>query len=235
MPDAGDRSRQRSGVVRGALAVLVAIAVVGFMMVLGELNPPRPPGISTDRLGPDRGQPVADYLAHARDSLTGEDTAEHWALVSFTEELRPEEIPAHSGGLRIGQVLHRVPLTDVQTPIVAVQVPAGDAVAVASADAAAWQLLDQLERTDPHAVGDRYHRVMTVSIARLRAGCACTVGLIVRGTLPRFRELAATNGIRAVEALPADAVAGAFGISPLLPQQLDVALPGPDTGPVPER
>ncbi|MCP2299769.1 hypothetical protein APR11_006228 [Nocardia amikacinitolerans] len=220
-------------VLRAALAGALAAGVIAFMAVLGVLNPPRELGVGTDRLGPDRAEPVADYLARARDSLSGTDTEQHWALVSFTEPIAPQAIPAHSGGLRVGQVLHRVPIPRVQTPLVAVQVPAGAAVAVASADAAAWQVQDQLERTG--AIGERYTRVMTVSISRLRAGCACTVGLVVRGTLPELRNLAAANGIRAVEALPADAVAGHFAVNPLLPEHTETVVPGPDDAPVPDN
>jgi hypothetical protein len=209
-----------------------AIGIAMLIVLLGVLNPPRPSGISTDRLGPELGQPVPDYLAQARDSLTGSDSDEHWALVSFTDNLTPGQIPAHSGGLRIGQVIHRVSIPRVHTPMVAVQVPAGDAVAVASADNAAWQLADQLQKQ--RVVNERATRILTVSIARLRAGCACTVGLIVRGRLPRLRELANQNGIRAVQALPADAVATSFAVVPLLPEYTDVAFPGPDDGPVPD-
>ncbi|MET7772859.1 hypothetical protein [Nocardia sp. NPDC005366] len=219
----GPSGASRPAAVRAALIVVGVIAAVAFMTVLGELNPPRPLGISTDRLGPERGQPVPDYLTRARDSLAGAEDGERWALVSFTEEIRPEQIPAHSGGLRIAQVLHRVPIADAQPPLVAVQVPAGDGVAVASADAAAWQLLAVLEQTDPAAVDARYRDVVTESARGLRAGCACTVGLVVRGPLPRLRELAAADGVRAVEALPADAVAGQFAVSPLIPARRDLA------------
>ncbi|MEV0761007.1 hypothetical protein [Nocardia sp. NPDC050435] len=227
-------SERRARVRRGALAGAAAAGAVALMFVLGALNPPRPLGVGTDRLGPEQGETVADYLARARDSLRGEESGERWALVSFTRELVPAEIPAHSGGLRIGQVLHRVPLPRVQTPIVTVGVPAGDGVAVASAGDAAWQLEAQLAHDRSAGVlDDRALRVTTVSIARLREGCACTVGLVVRGTLPQLRALG--NEVRAVEALPADAVDGHFAVSPLLPVYTDRVAPLPDDGPVPER
>jgi len=212
--------------------IAIAVATVGFtvlVVVLGVLNPQRPSGISTDRLGPERGQPVPDYLVRARDSLYGSDTNEHWALVSFTEPLTPGQIPAHSGGLRIAAASHHVSIPRVHTPIVTVQLPAGNAVAVASADNAAWQLLAE------HPADDRTSRVTAVSVARLRAGCACTVGLVVRGRLSELRNLAAQNGIRAVQALPTDAVATSFAIVPLLPEYEDIALPGPDDGAVPDQ
>ncbi|MGY4102163.1 hypothetical protein ACW2Q0_21805 [Nocardia sp. R16R-3T] len=212
--------------------IAIAVGAVGFVVlivVFGVLNPPRPSGISTDRLGPERGEQVADYLVRAQDSLSGPDTDEHWALVSFTEPLTPNQIPAHSGGLRIAAASHHVSIPRVNTPIVTVQLPAGNAVAVASADNAAWQLLAQ------QAADNRTNRINAVSAARLRAGCACTVGLVVRGTLPQLRNLAAQNRIRAVQALPADAVATSFAIVALLPEYADLALPGTDDGPVPDQ
>lgn len=213
----------------GRLALgVAAVALVVFIVLLGVLNPPRNAGVFTDRLGPEQGEQVADYLARARDSLTGTDAADHWALVSFTEPLVPEQIPSHSAGLRISQVLYRVPIPRVQTPLVAVPVPAGDEAAVASAESAAWLL-------PPNTPDERATRITALSAARLRSGCACTVGLVLRGPLAGLRNIASQNGIRAVEALPADAVAGRFGVVPLLPDQLDVVLPGPNDGPVPDQ
>ncbi|MFI6165808.1 hypothetical protein ACIBCN_03375 [Nocardia sp. NPDC051052] len=213
----------------GRLALgAAAVALVVFIVLLGVLNPPRTAGVFTDRLGPEQGERVADYLARARDSLTGTDAADHWALVSFTEPLVPEQIPLHSGGLRISQVLYQVPIPRVQTPLVAVPVPAGDEAAVTSAESAAWLL----PRNTPD---DRAARIAALSAARLRSGCACTVGLVLRGPLAGLRNIASQNGIRAVEALPPDAVSGRFSVVPLLPDQLDAALPGPNDGPVPDQ
>lgn len=212
-------------VVPLALAAAVAVSI----LLLGVLTAPRDDGVATDRLGPDRGEQTADYLVRARDSLTGEHEQARWALVSFTEYLTPQQIPAHSGGLRIAEVIHRVPIPGVQTPVIAVPVPAGDAVAVASAEAAAGLL------TAAPKTAERPARIAEVAAARLRAGCACTAGLVVRGPLPRLRELAAQPGIRAVEALPADAEMGRFAVAPLLPEQTGAVLPGPDDGPVPDQ
>ncbi|MFC9895556.1 hypothetical protein ACFVMC_17880 [Nocardia sp. NPDC127579] len=221
---------------RAALFGAAAAGVVALLFALGAMNPPRPLGVGTDRLGPEPGAAVADYLVRARDSLTGSDDEPRWALVSFTRELTPAEIPAHSGGLRIGQVLHRVPIPRVQTPIVIVGVPAGDAVAVASADNAAWQLQAQLDKDRTLGIrGERALRVAELSIARLRAGCACTVGLVVRGRLAQLRELARDTEVRAVEALPADAGDGRFAVTPLLPEVTASNGPVPDDGPLPDR
>ena len=59
---------------------------------------------------------------------------------------------------------------------------------------------------------------------------ACVIGLVVRAPTAVLADIAATDGVRAVEALPADAVAGRFSVSPLLPEHVDVVLPGPDDG-----
>ncbi|MBF6471506.1 MULTISPECIES: hypothetical protein [Nocardia] len=211
---------------RRVLLGAAVVALGALVFALGALNPPYRAPVSTDRLGPDRGEQVADYLARSGDSLNAQDDEQHWALVSFTEPLVPEQIPAHSGSLRIAQVLYRVPIPRVQTPLVVVPVPEGIAAAVDSAPYAAWLL--------PRPADDRSARVVEVSAARLRGGCACVVGLVVRGTPAQLRNLAAQNGIRAVQALPADAVAGSFAVAPLLPDYRDVVLPGPDDGPVPQ-
>ncbi|RJO69339.1 hypothetical protein D5S18_31325 [Nocardia panacis] len=212
--------------------MLIGAGVLAFavlIVVLGVINPPRPDPVLTDRLGPDRGQRISEYLAQSGNSLQGSDGDQHWALVSLTEYLTPQQIPATAGGLRISAVIQHVPIPRVQTPVVTVSVPAGDAAAVATAQAAAG--LIQSRTTGD----DRSARVIAVAANRLRGDCACTAGLIVRGTLPALRELATHNGIRGVQALPADAVWGKFAVIPLLPEWTDTAAPGPDDGLVPEN
>ncbi|MFI9510838.1 hypothetical protein [Nocardia sp. NPDC052566] len=212
---------------RGIAYSVAAAGLVVFIVLLGVLIPPRQIGVSTDRLGPEQGEQVTNYLARAHDTLNQSDDAEHWALVSFTEYLTPQQIPAHSGGLRIARVIHHVPIDRVQTPVLAIPVPPGDEVAVASANAAASAL------SVGNTGNERTDRVHAVSAARLRAGCACTAALLVRGPLPQLRALATQPGIRAVEALPPDAESGRFALVPLLPEQTSAILPPPDDGPVP--
>ncbi|MBF6496406.1 hypothetical protein IU412_09130 [Nocardia cyriacigeorgica] len=218
--------------MRALFAATVGAAVV-VLIAVGAVQQPRSEGVSTDRLGPEQGESVADYRARAQDSLAGTDAAEHWALVSFTEYRAPQYLPELAGGLRIGRVLYQVPLPRVQTQLVTVQVPATEEVVLRSAEDAAWQLLDQLRRGI--VVDERTEQIITASAARLRGGCACAVGLVVRGSMDQLRNLAERNGIRAVEALPADAVAGAFAVVPLLPDATGVIGPAPDDGPVPDR
>ncbi|MFE7723141.1 hypothetical protein ACFU44_29390 [Nocardia rhizosphaerihabitans] len=216
------RSPWRIPLILGAAVVLAVVVVV-----LGIVNPRPSTGITTDRLGPAQGERVDDYLDESRNSLSGNDTDPHWALLSFTDYLTPQQIPAASGGLRISGVIQHVPIDRVQTPVITVATPAGDEPAVKSADAAAGLLAAQRYRDQRGA------DIARVTEARLRAGCACTAGLVVRGTLPQLRDLAAQPGVRAVQALPADAVAGRFAVAPLLPEATDVVAPTPDDAPVP--
>ncbi|MBF6523788.1 hypothetical protein [Nocardia farcinica] len=243
--------------LRGFGVVVSAALLVGFFAVLGVLVPPRESGVGTDRLGPEHGEAVADYRARARQSLDGADTAERWALVSFTAPLPPGQLTGLGAGLRIAQVLYQVPMPRVRTPLTVVPVPAGAAAVLASAEAAASQLRDALDpdtldpkaldpdALDPDALDpdsidrntadERYRRVLGVAAQRLTDGCACAVGVVVRGPLDRLRTLAENPAVRAVEALPADAIAGRFGVVPLLPEHVDVVAPGPDDGPIPDR
>ncbi|WP_245401286.1 hypothetical protein [Nocardia albiluteola] len=220
----GMRERLRIAGFAGA-----AVAVVVLILVLGWANPPVRSVISTDRLGPDSGEPVADYLARARESLSGTENAEHWALVSFSAGVTPDRIPESVPGLRISNVIYDVPIDRVYTPPITVPVPAGDAAATASATAAAGAL-ENTETSD-----DRTRRIAAVMATRLHAGCACAVNLVVRGRLDQLRTLTTHAGVRAVQALPPDAAADTFAIVPLLPEQTGLAVPGPDDGPVPDR
>ncbi|WP_308248640.1 MULTISPECIES: hypothetical protein [Nocardia] len=206
-----------------AAAVVLAVVVV----VLGILNPRPSTGVTTDRLGPAQGEQVDDYLREARASLDGADTDPHWALVSFTDYLTAPQIPAAADGLRVAGVIQHVPIDRVQTPVITVATPAGAEPAVRSADAAAGLVAAQRFRDQRSA------DIARVTEARLRAGCACTAGLVVRGTLPELRVLATRPGVRAVQALPADAIAGRFAVAPLLPESTGVITPTPDDAPVP--
>ncbi|MFI5503625.1 hypothetical protein ACIA5E_31590 [Nocardia asteroides] len=225
--DSAASESERHSPWRTVLGVAAAVVLAVVIVVLGIVNPKPSTGITTDRLGPAQGERVEDYLADARASLTGGDSDQHWALVSFTDYLTPDRIPTAAGGLRISGVIQHVPIDRVQTPVITVATPASVETARNSADAAAGLLLAQQFR-DPRSA-----EIARVTAARLRANCACTAGIVVRGTLPQLRDLAATPGVRAVQALPADAIAGRFAVAPLLPAATGVVAPTPDDGPVP--
>ncbi|MBY4129771.1 hypothetical protein HQO83_15340 [Rhodococcus fascians] len=212
----------------GVVGVVVAAAVVvGGLAVVGHLNPQRQLGIATDRLGPDSGEQVTEYLARAETSLRADDTEPRWGSVSFDRELTAEQAYAVVDGVRISQVLFRVPLERVQTPILTVGVPGSERSVLNSTARAATQTQDLF------GAGDRQAQVAAVSQRRLLAGCACVVTVVVRGTSAELIEVADRAGVRAVEALPPDAVSGKFAVEPLLPEYVDVVGPLPDDGQVP--
>ncbi|QBJ94851.1 hypothetical protein ERC79_01875 [Rhodococcus sp. ABRD24] len=217
-----------------AWPVVVAGAVLAVVVVgLGVLNPVRPARISTDRLGPDSGEQVADYLGRARASLDDISLEEpdrgeqHWALVSLDAPMTASGLLETVGELRISQVLFQVPIDRVQTPIAAVPVAANPAAVLRAPAVASARLATS------GGIGNRQLQIAAYSAARLSEGCACVVGAAVRGTLEQLTGLTAQPTVRAVEALPADAVSGAFAVSPLLPEHTTVVAPGPDDGPVP--
>ncbi|GGL04194.1 hypothetical protein [Nocardia jinanensis] len=222
---APSRPRIRRGLAFGAAAAACGV----FVLALGYLIPPAETVVSTDRLGPDQGEPVSEYLGRARETLTGADDGERWALVSFTEYRSAAVLRDQVGDIRIGQALYQVPLPRVATPLIAVQTPDTDTALRRSGTDAAWQLADRRR----YVTDDRSARILEVGIARLRDGSACSPGIVVRAPLSRLRELSEHPGIRAVQALPADAVAGRFAVGPLLPDSPDPVGPSPDDGPIP--
>ncbi|OZC64344.1 hypothetical protein CH276_11930 [Rhodococcus sp. 06-470-2] len=218
------RSRGVSGVLGG---VVVAALVIGALAVIGHLNPVRQSIVSTDRLGPDTGEQVAEYLARAEESLRSDTTEPRWGSVSFDRELTAEQVRTVADGVRISQVLVRVPLDRVQTPILTVGVP-GSERSVLNSTARAASLA-----AASFGVGDRQAQIAAVSQRRLLDGCACVVTVVVRGTPAELTELAGRPDVRAVQALPPDAVSGKFAVEPLLPEYVDVVGPLPDDGLVP--
>ncbi|WP_280353154.1 hypothetical protein [Nocardia otitidiscaviarum] len=221
----------RAPVVRRAGIVLGGVVFVVLLLVLGWAQPPVRSVVTTDRLGPDHGERVSDYLDRARESLRGNDSDQHWALLSFAAPIIADRIPAYTDGLRIAQVLLHVDIPRVYTPVTTITVPSGDAPAVASARSAA-ALLRADAATAPDA---RTAAALRLAATRLDAGCACVVGLNIRGTLDQLRKLAAHSDIRVIEALPADAGGGTYALVPLLPRHQDYVVPGPDDGPIPEN
>ncbi len=207
--------------------VAAAALVFGALAVVGHLNPVRQPSVGTDRLGPDSGEQVAEYLARAEASLRSGPDEPRWGSVSFDRELTAEQAYAVADGVRISQVLLRVPLDRVQTPILTVGVP-GSERSVLNSTARAASLA-----TESFGAGDRQAQIAAVSQQRLLDGCACVVTVVVRGTPAELTELAGRADVRAVQALAPDAVSGKFAVEPLLPAYVDVVEPLPDDGPVP--
>ncbi|GAA4480432.1 hypothetical protein GCM10023094_26950 [Rhodococcus olei] len=219
--------------IAAAVAAVCAAGLVAVVLVLGAANPPRQAPIATDRLGPDSGELVADYLARASASVDPTGTDPRWALVTFTTEVTATQAASLVGAAgtddaAISQLWFRVPIDRVQTPIVAVGVAGAESIARAPGYAAA-----QLYGTTGE--WDRQGRIDAVSAARLGENCACALAATIRASQRDLAAVAAVPGVRAVEALPADAVFGRFAVRPLLPEQTLAVTPGPDDGEVPER
>ncbi|MGU3434127.1 hypothetical protein ACNHUS_14035 [Actinomycetes bacterium M1A6_2h] len=212
---------------RLAAAALAFVVVAVAVVVLGVSNPVRTARVGTDRLGPDAGQSVDEYLAFAQSSITGDDDGDHWALLSLRSDVTADELADLVGGTRVSRVFTHVALNRVQTPVVAVDVSAHPASVAHAVIMAAEKV--------PSTGGSRGEAVAAVTRARLLTNCACVAAALVRDSLPALRELSAAPSARAVEALPADATYGAFSVSPLLPQTIDTSVVQPDDGPVPER
>ncbi|MFI8590251.1 MULTISPECIES: hypothetical protein [Dietzia] len=83
--------------------------------------------------------------------------------------------------------------------------------------------------------GDRAAATAALTVSRLRAGEPAIIGVLARGTTEQLRAVAEQPRVRAVEALPADAVWERFAVRPLQPQQVDAAVPLPDEARIPAR
>ncbi|TSE01296.1 hypothetical protein FOS14_05775 [Skermania sp. ID1734] len=204
----------------GVIAAFVVVLLVGI------LNPPRPAAVATDALGPDSGERVGGYLDRANRTLGGSVDDQHWALVSLHQELTPADVVRIADGVRVSEVLYRVPIDRVQSPVVTVAVSADPRSVLWSDRVAADQVRGQVS-------DGREAQVAAVVSARLTAGCPCVVAFLVRADNPALQRISQDAAVRAVEALPADAVFGRFSVRPLFPEQTDIAVPGPDDGPVP--
>ena len=209
----------------GAL-LLVAL---GLAFWLGSATPVRVARPDGDRLGPQSGQAVAEYLGEARASLAAAPAGERrWALISPVTEWTPDEVWTRAAGLdRVGRVLVRVRIPGVATPTAAVA-PGQSIEGVRAVNELA--ALEMPELVAPGARGDAIARV---TVSRLRAGVPAVVGVVVWGTGEALRAVAGRPGVRSVEVLPRDGAR--FGVSALLPSSTDRAVPGPDDRPVPAR
>lgn len=214
------------------LGVLLAV-LLGTAAVAGRSDAPAPlPG--GERLGPEPGEAVADYLPRAAASLPPRDAGAVWALVQLTGYLDAGAAAGLTGEVRVSRVLLRVPLPRVQTAIlardVAGQRPAAEIAAAMRAAAA------QRASAAAHARAggrDRAAAMAAAEAERLRAGCACVLALLVRADRAALQELAGAQRVRAVHASPPGTALAGVATAPLLPEQTEQAGPVPDDGPVP--
>ncbi|HEU0088589.1 MAG TPA: hypothetical protein VFQ77_13250 [Pseudonocardiaceae bacterium] len=215
---------------RWALLAVLLVAFAAAVVVAGQPGE-APPVAGVQRLGPESGELVADYLRRAAGSLPAAGRPEVWALVQLDGYLDPVAAAVLVQGSRLSGVVLRVPLPGVQTALVfrdlPGQHPAAELVAAMRAAGA-----DRARAATQAPPTSRAAAVAAVEAARLRASCACVLALLVRADGAALRELAARPGIRAVQAASPGTPRAGLAISPLLPEQRFVVGPVPDQGPV---
>ncbi|GAA1462326.1 hypothetical protein [Williamsia maris] len=231
-----DPEPSHAGLTRSIVVVLVlVIAVTAGLYALGATHPPKRSAITSDRLGPENGASVTAYLDDAAAGLDRVGAGPRWALISLRAPVGDDQAWTLMDGTAPSQVAFHVPITGVATPSTVAAVT-GDrgSLSTARVNAIAEVSGDAALGADGTA-GTRDQQVSSVTVERLRSGCACIVAMVVRGTGPRLREVAGSSLVRGVQVLPADAAGGRFAVVALLPEQTDRFLPVADTAPVPPR
>ena len=182
------------------------------------------------RLGPDPGQPVAEYLAGLPARLP-EPGAVAPALVQLAEGVSTTTAADISAGGQATLAVFRVPLPRVQTALRFEPLePAAPEVALPTARERARMAADG----DAARLTGRPRDVAAAEAAALAdPACTCTLALVVRADRATLDAIAARPGVRAVDAAPPGAIERELALSPLLPAQLERADPVPDDGPVP--
>lgn len=144
---------------------------------------------------------------------------------------------------RVSGLYVQVPVDGVAMPVTGVTLAepvAGEAGREPVFDRGLRNVVERLDGVDPAGPGvpsppdaGRAAATNALTVSRLRSGAPAIVGLLARGTPAQLRAVAEQPWVRAVEALPADAVWERFAVRPLQPQQVDAASPLPDDAPVP--
>jgi hypothetical protein len=221
---------------RGRLAVLgvcLVLAAVGVWVAGTDVAPSRPaPPAGSVHLGPDPGQPVAEYLAQLPSRLPAPGAVAP-ALVQLTAALDPETAAALvRPGSTAGIAVLQVQLPRVQTALRFL--PVDPALPATTALQNAREQARRAADGDVARLTGRQHDIAAAEAAALAdPGCRCVLALVVRGDLAALQALATTPGVRAVDAAPAGVTDRELALSPLLPAQRDRADPVPDDGPVP--
>lgn len=220
---------------RGRVAVLGVCVVVALLTAWyagTERAPsaPQPPAGSV-RLGPDAGEPVADYLARLPELLPAAGAVVPALVQSsagWTDQQAAATVPAGAATVAV----FRVPLPRVQTALRFEPLETGRPVAAALDTAR--QRARMAADADAARLSGRSRDIAAAEAAALAdPACVCTVALVVRADRAGLDALAAAPGVRAVEAAPAGTTERELALAPLLPDQLERADPPPDDGPVP--
>jgi hypothetical protein len=213
--------------------LLAALFVVFILTVLvaGQRGSP-PPVAGVERLGPDSGELVADYLRRAAGSLPAPGTGEVRALVQLDRYLDSVAAAQVVDGAALSSVVLRVPLPGLQTALIFHDLPGQHPVAELTA-AIRTAAQDRTQAAAQAPPGSRLAAVATAEANQLRVGCACVLALLVRADGAVLRDLAYRPGVRTVHAASPDTLPQQLAVAPLLPEQHDVVGPVPDEGPVP--
>jgi hypothetical protein len=222
----------RAGLRRATLAALCVV-------LLGACgSPATTPTPGVERLGPEQGELIAEYLTRAQGTLPPADRGSVWALVQLSVHIDTASAAALADGTRVSRVVFRVPLPRVQTALVTMQVP-GQRPAEELADAQR-RAADEREQAGHRARADGQQRLAEIAFAEaaeLRAGCACVLALLVLADRGQLDSLTSQSLVRVVHAASPGTPLPSVAVSPLLPEQQGVVGPVPDdgtiTGPAP--
>jgi hypothetical protein len=213
-------------------AVLAVLLVAVGLAVVVAGRPGEPLSVTgVQRLGPEAGEPVADYLRRAGASLPAAESGSVWALVQLEGYLKPGRAAELAQGVRLSRVVLRVPLPRVQTALITRDLPGQRPVAELT-EALRSAAQDRTAVAAREVPGRRPAAVAAVEATQLRAGCACVLAFLVFGDGKALHAVAVRPGVRAVHAALPDTPIQDVAISPLLPEQVDSAGPVPDDGPV---
>lgn len=176
------------------LSVLcLLVLVVSVFALANSVRMSRPMAINGDTLGPETSESVDDYVRRAAASIAdASDDQPRWAMVSPDA---PADVPTLSA------IFADHPALRVSTLL---------------AGGAQWPVPEPAighRREDVFAaVRDR---ILATSLFPGGAEDIGITGIIVRGTPEELAAVADTPGVKAVEALPPDAVYGRFGMRPM--------------------
>lgn len=216
--------------VRWAVLTVLFVALGVAVVVAGQRGEPLPAGVQ--RLGPESGELVADYLRRAGASLPAANSGPVWALVQLEGYLEPGPAAELTRGVRLSRVVLRVPLPRVQTALITRDLP-GQRPVAELAEALRSAAQDRAAVASRGVPGGRTAAVAAAEAAQLRGGCPCVLALLVFGDREALRAVAARPGVRAVHAASPDTPLQDVAISPLLPEQVDTAGQVPDDGAIP--
>lgn len=216
---------------RTALVVLLLLVTVGAVYAAGRQSAPPAQPYDVQRLGPEPGERVADYLTRAAATLPGVTDGEVWALVQLTASLDTAAAARLVAAVRPSRVVFRVPLPRVQTALVTRELP-GQRPLDELIDAQRFAAQDRADAAT-RAASTRAAAVAAAEADALRAACTCVLALLVLADRPGLDTLTVAPEVRAVHAATPATPLPAIALSPLLPEQIEVAGPVPDDGPLP--